>query len=355
MPGRTHCIACGTPLSAPVNDVDSSVPSVTETYPVASEPVIEAVSLSDNPSDAPSSVLSAPLSETALVQENISSSLPAEPPVSDLVPAGVSNILPDIPAPGLDNPLVADDSVAPEVPSWLNDGPSAPISHPDPMVSVQTPGADVPVRGVGESPRVNVQFDEGDVAEVAMPVHSEPEKVDAVKSDANQSGVGEVEPHTGPWLALSVLVGGFILICLLVYFLYKFFFGGSDIGGGGAVVVPTSVVTTTPVVTPTPVATLSVNDAQREIDIADLRIALNAYYQNRQSYPIATNYNSLLNALIGGGYLTRRIQDPAFPGQEYMYTVDSSGSSYEVIVTFDTTASTLLRGASSSVYRMGSN
>jgi hypothetical protein len=151
-------------------------------------------------------------------------------------------------------------------------------------------------------------------------------------------------------LALTVLGGGVIVVILIIYFLYRLFVGGS----AAPTINPQPSITAipTPTVSSTPIPQLSVNDVQREQDVEELRIAISSYYRDKQRYPAASTYNGLLNALIGGNYLTRRVQDPAFPGQEYKYTVDTSGDSYEVMITFDTVASSLLQSSGSTVYRL---
>lgn len=348
MPGRTHCIACGTPLVGNETSIDvAAVPQVESRVATPVSPVM-------------------PLPEPQLSASEPVAVLPDIPMSPELgtASAPAMDMLPDLPS--LGSQVTALPSVeagyvgAPVVPvvepalssadSWLDANPSAPVvTLPEIPVPVQ------PQTGVGDRPRVNVQFDDNEVAEMPMPVQAV-NNVAGLTDPINAPNVNatgeEGEPHTGPWLALTVLGVGIVFFLWLIWFLYHLLFGTNTGGTSVNTMVPTVISTPTAIVTSTPVAALSINDMQREKDIADLRIALVAYYQGKQRYPTAGNYNSLLNALIGGGYLNRRIQDPAFPAQEYKYSVDSSGNSYDIAITFDTTASTLLGGQSSPVYHM---
>jgi hypothetical protein len=209
--------------------------------------------------------------------------------------------------------------------------------------------------------RVNVQFNDNEVAEMPMPVHQEQEQ-SSVLADTNMpssnDGVGELNDgstRTGPWLALTVLFVIGILILGVIYFVYRLIFGAPQQGTliTQPLPTPTAIVTTAPaIVTPTPAVTVSVNDRQRELDVADLRTAMASYFSDNGKYPSAASYNSLLNALISNRYLTRRVQDPLFPTQQYQYSVSGDQSSYTITIQFEGLGSTLLSG--STTYQFGS-
>ncbi len=377
MPGRTHCIACGTPLAPATTTPDmqkqESIPAqeassnqvVPNGYPSIVPPSLQVPVQEDSGggqiSNSQNDMFGAPSAPSTFAgnEQVLAMSTPVDnfnpqidyPVNKEDVSASSANFLDQEIVPGGGDPSASNQSsvdmavhnevhLQPETKEDLLDmAPSQPLNNT------------VAEAGRGEGPRVNVQFNDADVAEAPMPIYAEPAAAPATQSVAAMEAE-EGSPHTGPWLAIIVIVLGLGFVVWLLYFVYSLLFGGSSTTQNTNVPVPTSIVTTTPVITPTPVVSLSANDVQRERDVADLRSALAAYYQARQRYPVASNYNSLLNSLIGGGYLSRRVQDPAFPAQEYRYSVDSSGNSYDITITFDTTASALLGGSASPVFHL---
>lgn len=344
MQGRTHCIACGTALV--LNGVQES-PAMN---PVSA--TIESEVLPGNISPAGETISSAQSPELTPVSSPVFPEQEASPSVEELKPVEDSIVVPS---------QAPDRGVAVE-PSWLDPSSSAqenPVREELVDHTVPNQMSQAPIQPtVGESaPRVNVQYDADELAEVPMPIHHE-SKVEQVAPDASPSTMTneseELEEHTGPWLALTVLGIVLIVVILLIYFIYNWLTGSGASNGVQPTLTPTPTIvqTTLPTVTPTPISQLSSDDAQRERDINDLKVALSAYYQAKQRYPGAATYNGLLNALIGGGYLSRRVQDPAFPATEYAYSVDSTGQSYDITVTFDSIVSSLLAGATSPVYKL---
>lgn len=346
MPGRTHCIACGTAL--PLSETESNASTVSD----STVPVSESVPTDISPIGEYPPVPAEVVLPVAPITEEVS---------EEVVPVMVSSMVSDprhpeisIPGQGLDGGVQAQTS-------WLDpssDQPNNSVQAVEEPVANEIPTAPIQQSAGESSPRVNVQYNAEELDEVPMPIHQE-SKVPAIAPhevvpNQDQAGESEVlEEHTGPWLALTVLGIVLIVVILVVYFIYNWLSGGSS-----AVVQPTVIPTpsvtqtVTPTITSTPISQLSNNDAQREHDVNDLKIALTAYYQAKQRYPGAATYNGLLNALIGGGYLNRRVQDPAFPATEYAYAVDSTGQSYDITITFDSIVSSLLAGTTSPVYRL---
>ncbi|OGC82586.1 MAG: hypothetical protein A2V81_01415 [Candidatus Abawacabacteria bacterium RBG_16_42_10] len=251
--------------------------------------------------------------------------------------------------------------------------PTSPI--PEPSVSAQliVPPTS-PTPPPSSPPRVEVEYAPHEVAEMQMPTNQ-------IRSDVPETFIGSTpepappppsspppspssapmspilppgEGRPGPWLALTVLSVGIVVIIGIIYFGYQLIFGG---GSPQPTITPTVVptVTTTPTASPTPTipAAMSPGDQQRERDIVDLQTALERYFTDKEKYPKATNYSSMLNSLISGQYLTRRIQDPLFPSQQYQYTVDPDQQAYELVVNFESSLSSLLSGGSTT-YRFRS-
>ncbi|MBI4836618.1 MAG: hypothetical protein HY817_05150 [Candidatus Abawacabacteria bacterium] len=340
MSGRTHCIACGTPLpvsaepapmqAEPANMSQSQEPAMV--MPV-DDPVISQTETSDTLIPAPLEVPTPPnfTQEPAYTAAATQSEMAVSQSASILEPESTSTNYEPLPA------AESEPEPVNNVPESINVLEPAPV-EPTPVAVEQG------------TPRVNVQFDDKDLAEVSMPIHQElPAKELHPDSATNIAGAEEGGEHTGPWLALTVLGVGFAIVCLVIYLIYRWFFVSAPMP---TVVTPLPTVVQT-IVRPTPsVVPLSSNDAQRAQDVNDLRVALKAYYDSKGRYPGASNYTSLLNSLIGSSLLTRRIQDPAFPAQEYKYTVDATGQSYEIVITFDSLASPLLAGSSSPIYRL---
>lgn len=77
------------------------------------------------------------------------------------------------------------------------------------------------------------------------------------------------------------------------------------------------------------------NDEVRQQDIVDLILALNDYYEIEGGYPKAKNYASMLNSLIAKQAISRFIQDPNYPENEYRYTVSSNQESFTLRIYFD--------------------
>ncbi len=251
---------------------------------------------------------------------------------------------------------------------------AAPIPTP-----VPAPEPSVPPPSSPSSPRVEVQYAPQEVAEVEMPTSqiqnvipatfvgsvAEPAALptppvlpspSSAPSPTSSPILPPEQGRPGPWLALTVLGVGLVVIVGIIYFGYQLIFGGgSSQPTAGPIVTPTT--TTAPTVTPTPTPTtvpvLPTNDVQREKDITDIQAALEKYFTDKGKYPKATNYTSMLNSLISGQYLTRRVQDPLFPSQQYQYTVDPDQKAYELVVQFETNLSTLLTGGNT-VYRFSS-
>lgn len=340
MPGRTHCIACGTALS--VGDVQMQVP---ETPAVQPAQIME-VTTTPPPLD---------MVPTQPIVTPTISVLPSEPFASPIEP---ELPLPAAPIPQKESTEEVQSGGVGREPSWLEpttaeSEPSFQVPEPTPAITPATPEK---VSTGDASPRVNVQYDAEELAEVPMPIHHEvPNSAPSqMVPGANQSEntPEEVEEHAGPWLALTVIGMVLVGIVLILYFLYQWL--STDSVQPTTVPTPTVIQTTipSPTITQTPALQLSSDDGQREKDINDLQTALAAYYREQQRYPGAATYNGLLNTLIGSGYVTRRIQDPVFPVQEYGYSVDSTGQSYDITITFDSIASTLLSGARSPVYKL---
>jgi hypothetical protein len=399
--GRTHCIACGTELPVGAGDLTPLVPSlpvVSEPapLPVVAEPVedVDSVPLPPVEADAaPASIPAEPqmpvFTSHYQVQSEPVEDVVEEPLVSYSVPGPTVNATPslpltpvvEVPVPPVFEPVVAD------VPSLQTDYPlpaeplvpSLPaIPVPEPLVA-ELPKLEPTLPAVPDflepkvaSPRVDVQFDDTEIAEVPMPVRGpqvampslpksapvvQPPQhslldnpvIDAPAQPLEQGSAGvDVEPRTGPWLALTVLGLGLLVLFAIIYFVYQLIFGSVS-GGVPSVIttplgVPTAPTTTTkPAATATPL--ISSNDQQRERDVADLKAALGLYFADKQKFPQSTSYAGLLNTLISGGYLTRRVQDPLFPTQQYQYSVGEGGATYQVTVIFDSLASTLLNGS----------
>ncbi len=415
--GRTHCIACGTPLEQP------SVPQELIAPPVA-EPVLPAPEASV--ALAPVPTVAAPVSEPAFVpavQPEVQFNHVAipEPEKIEETPAETTITYPAY------NPTPAASSMdftQPELPVINEASHAAPIAEPivvaEPLpVSVPVEEnyldstADLPVQPVTESiaapqvasepayvspqpepvyvpptvptyqpvaepsyldnatteaavknvvpGRVDVQFNDQEVAEATMPVHNEtpavlPSVDDSIDSTSGAGESMENPSRSGPWLAITVLVVIGILIIGVIYFVYRLIFGGASQQGSlitQPLPVPTTTISSQPLVTSTPVAlSVSANDQQREKDVADLRSALANYFSDNAKYPNATSYNSLLNSLISSRYLTRRVQDPLFPTQQYQYSVGADQASYSITIQFEGLGSTLLSG--STTYQFGS-
>ncbi len=239
--------------------------------------------------------------------------------------------------------------------------PQVPMSVPSYLDTSAVPMAPA-VAPMQNNNRVNVQFNDSEVAEMPMSVHHEPEQsgvLGDISTPSGNEGVGELNDgstRTGPWLALTVLFVIGILILGIIYFVYRLIFGVPQQQGTlitQPLPTPTAIVTTVPAfVTPTPAVTVSANDRQRELDVADLRTAMASYFSDNGKYPSAASYNSLLNALISSRYLTRRVQDPLFPTQQYQYSASGDQSSYTITIQFEGLGSTLLSG--STTYQFGS-
>ncbi|MBP6084870.1 hypothetical protein KA517_01360 [Candidatus Gracilibacteria bacterium] len=401
--GRTHCIACGTELPVGAGDLTPLVPSL----PVVSEP-------------APLPVVVEPVEEPFVdsvplppVEAYVApAAMPTEPqmpvftsnyqvqnePVEDIVEKPLVSYSVPVPtvstAPSLSLPPVIEASVPPVFEPAVADVPSILPNHPLPSepFAPSLPAIAVPEPIVAElpkfepvlpavpdflepkvaSPRVDVQFDDAEVAEVPMPVRgpqvampSLPESapvvqqpqhslldnsvVDAPAQPLEQGSVGgDIEPRTGPWLALTVLGLGLLVLFSIIYFVYQLIFGSASGGVPSTIQTPLGI-PTTPAITTRPTATtapvISSNDQQRERDVGDLKAALGLYFADKQRFPQSTSYAGLLNTLISGGYLTRRVQDPLFPTRQYQYSVGEGGATYQVTVIFDSLASTLLNGS----------
>jgi hypothetical protein len=76
-------------------------------------------------------------------------------------------------------------------------------------------------------------------------------------------------------------------------------------------------------------------DDQRIQDMQDLVGALDEYYMTEGAYPKGKNYASMLNSLIAKKLITRFMQDPTFPENEYVYNVSGDLNSYTLKVYFD--------------------
>lgn len=414
--GRTHCIACGTPLEQPVVPQELIMPPVADPIlpeheaAVALAPVPSAVPVSEPvfvPSAQPDvqfNHVSIPESEKAeeqsaettitypaynqvpadasldftqpqpsIVNKAAPTTLVEEPlvvagplPVSAPAEDNYLDSTADLPADAMPEPVAQPQ--LPSVPDYVDSQPSpvsvapvAPVYQPvvspvyldngstDPTVKRVVPG------------RVDVQFNDQDVEEASMPIHNEnPVAVPSVDAAMdNSDGVGESganSSRSGPWLAITVLIVIGILIIGVIYFVYRLIFGGSSQQGSlitQPLPTPTTTITSQPLVTSTPIAvSVSANDQQREKDVADLRSALANYFSDNAKYPNATSYNSLLNTLISSRYLTRRIQDPLFPTQQYQYSTTADQGSYTITIQFEGLGSTLLNG--STTYQFGS-
>lgn len=71
-------------------------------------------------------------------------------------------------------------------------------------------------------------------------------------------------------------------------------------------------------------------DAQREKDIKQVQVALEAYYEIYHSYPVAGSMTALLsNANFVTFLQNSKIQDPLNTGS-YVYTVTSNGTTYQL-------------------------
>ncbi len=401
--GRTHCIACGTELPVGAGDATPVVPSlpvVPEPAPLppvvaapARESLVDSLPLPpveeyvSTPALSPTEpqvpvftsnyqVQSEPV-DVVVEKPLVSYSVPVPPvsampmqslppvieppvvPVFDLAAAPLPSVLPDVPMPL--EPVVPSvpavpESVVPELPRLEPVLPSPP-DFLEPRAA---------------SPRVDVQFDDAEVAEVPMPVRGPQVEMPSLPTTApvvqqppstllgaavedvpaqpleQGSLVVDVEPRTGPWLALTVLGLGLLVLFAIIYFVYQLIFGSTNGGVPSVVTTPLGVPTTStttirPTVTTAPV--ISSNDQQRERDVGDLKAALGLYFADKQRFPQSTSYAGLLNTLISGGYLTRRVQDPLFPTQQYQYSVGEGGATYQVTVIFDSLASTLLNGS----------
>lgn len=373
VPGRTHCIACGTPLtngSAPVVPMVAEpvetpvVPQQSAIVPEVSEPPMQ---INHVAIPEPEPVVEAPAQEMTITYPAPASD-PITPTAAELPSTPVSESesfgsepapLPPLPE---NSPVYTESQPvagqadyqspesAPVVPavSYLDNVDSKPTPHPG---------------------RVDVQFNDQEVAEMPMTIHNEsPHGEPVMNSVSADSGAGEVgedvsATRTGPWLALTVLVVIGLLIIGVIYFVYHLIFGGTQQGSviTQPLPVPTATISiapsATPVVTPSitssPAVSVSDNDAQREKDVADLRTAMANYFADNGKYPNAVSYNSLLNALISTHYLTRRIQDPLFPTQQYQYSVTADQSAYTITIQFEGLGSNLLSG--STTYQFGSN
>ncbi len=413
--GRTHCIACGTPLEQPAvpqeliaspvaepvllepespaalapvpapasapepvfvpptqpavqfnhvsipepEKVEEKEAETTITYPAYNPtPVATALDFSQpEPSIANEAVQATPVEEQVVVADPSPVSVPVEENYLDSTA--------DLPADSVPEPIAQPQ--IPSVPAYVAP-PSAPVSVP-PVMPTHPPAApsyldnaaiEATVKNVVPG-RVDVQFSDQDVEEASMPIHNEnPVAVPSIDAavDAND-GVGESTDNpsrSGPWLAITVLVVIGILIIGVIYFVYRLIFGGSSQQGSlitQPLPVPTITISSQPLVTSSPVAvSVSANDQQREKDVADLRSALANYFSDNAKYPNATSYNSLLNSLISSRYLTRRIQDPLFPTQQYQYSVGADQGSYTITIQFEGLGSTLLSG--STTYQFGS-
>lgn len=414
--GRTHCIACGTPLEQPSDTQELIAPPVIEPAlpepeaPVSLAPVQVATATMAEPVFVPqppqpevqfnhvwipepekieekpaettitypaynpapvAASLDFTQSESQVVADPVHTT-PEEQPlvVADPLPAHLpaeenyldsTADLPDVSVP--------EQIVSPQItsePAYVAPQPTPASVEPMQYQSVAAPSyldnvaTEAKVKSVVPG-RVDVQFNDLDVAEASMPIHNENSVAVPSLDTAMETndGVGESADNpsrSGPWLAITVLVVIGVLIIGVIYFVYRLIFGGASQQGSlitQPLPVPTTTISSQPLVTNTPVAvSVSANDQQREKDVADLRGALANYYSDNAKYPNATSYNSLLNSLISSRYLTRRVQDPLFPTQQYQYLVGADQGSYTITIQFEGLGSTLLSG--STTYQFGS-
>jgi len=160
-------------------------------------------------------------------------------------------------------------------------------------------------------------------------------------------------------LAILVIAGGLVLAAwqgwVKIPFLNNLFAG-------------TGQTTDQPAETPVPV--VNTNDAKRKTDLSNIKVALKAYYQAKQTYPVAavsqktSDLNNALTALVPD-YITTLPVDPLSPVNYYSYVsdgktftltcaledrTDSSGraaGNYYIYTVTDTSVETPTSGSSS--------
>lgn len=206
----------------------------------------------------------------------------------------------------------------PAQPAW-SPQVSSPASMPMSPVSPVSPpvSASIPVSNIPSSPVANSQFDSSG----AMPNLTGPTSAPM----GQESMTMEPETKRSPWLfiilAIIVVIAGVVMASWLGWLDFGKLFGTKE------------TVTTANGVTvaETPVTNVNQNDATRKKDLANLKTALNKYYNDKQSYPLSASLSktsdtdSPLKVLVPN-YIEALPLDPLAPTGFYGYkSVDGKG------------------------------
>lgn len=159
------------------------------------------------------------------------------------------------------------------------------------------------------------------VSPQAAPIGSDPIMMEPAAPKSN----------IGLFIVLGVLliVGGVVAASMLGWLNFGNFLGGSPEPSPSASVSPSS----------SPTAVLNRNDQQRKADLANIKTSLQKYYNDKQSYPVATTMekttdpNSVLAAALVPTYMAALPVDPLSPNSYYAYKSD--GKSYELTATLE--------------------
>lgn len=126
-------------------------------------------------------------------------------------------------------------------------------------------------------------------------------------------------------LGVLLIIGGVVAASLLGWVNF-----GDLLGGGNPE--PSSSASVSPSASPT--AVLNRNDQQRKADLANIKTNLQKYFNDKQSYPVATTMEkttdpgSVLAAALVPAYMATLPVDPLSPNSFYGYKSD--GKSYEL-------------------------
>ena len=81
----------------------------------------------------------------------------------------------------------------------------------------------------------------------------------------------------------------------------------------------------------------SSRDGKRKADLETVRQALVLYRTDSGTYPVTTNFNSMVSTLNSAGYLsTPTVQDPK-NASPYVYSYSSAGSTFTLTATLEST------------------